>query len=169
VKPHSAPLDLLECRLALGTALAAAKKSHEARRVLQVVIDAARDLGAEQHRILGLTALSAVLSDQGAVNGAVDVAIQSASGHARQGNTLGYVRGVTLAAHTLLLHKREAAGVEMLMYGVSALRHTVGESAAQLLQLQLDAIRADFGEAKYERVCQEILDVRAARKRLQRS
>lgn len=166
VKSHDAPLDLLECRLALGTALTAARKTPEARRVLQAVIDAARDLGAEQHRLLGLTALSTVLSDQGAVRGAVDAAIQSASGHAKQGNLLGYVRGVTLAAHTLLKHKREAAGVEMLMYGVSVLRHKVGEDASRLMQVQLDAIREEFGEAKYERVCQEILDLRAARKRL---
>lgn len=167
VRAHDAPMDLLECRLALGTALAAAKKMPEARRVLQVVIDEARDLQAEQHRLLGLTALSGVLSGQGAVRGAVDLALESANGYARQGNLLGYVRGATLAAFALLSHGREAGAVELLMYGVSALRHTLGESAAALLQAQLDAIRQEMGEEKYEAVCQEVLAVRAARKRVQ--
>jgi ATP/maltotriose-dependent transcriptional regulator MalT len=44
VKPFGAPLDLIECRLALGTALSAARQHAEARRVLQLVIDDARAL-----------------------------------------------------------------------------------------------------------------------------
>jgi hypothetical protein len=56
--------------------------------------------------------------------------------------------------------------IELLMYGVAALRRTVGEQGAQLLQLQLDAIADELGEAEYERLCQELLALRAARKRL---
>ncbi|MFO0574762.1 MAG: hypothetical protein U1A78_12255 [Polyangia bacterium] len=166
VKPFAAPLDLLECRLALGTALSAARQHAEARRVLQHVIDDARDLGAEQHRLLGLTALSSVLAGQGAARGAVDIAIQSAVGYARQGSLLGYVRGATLAAHALIGSGRPVQAIELLMYGVAALRRTVGEPGAQLLQLQLDAIADELGEAEYERLCQELLQLRAARKRL---
>jgi ATP/maltotriose-dependent transcriptional regulator MalT len=166
VKPFDAPLDLIECRLALGTALLAARQHAEARRVLQAVVDASRDLGAEQHRLLGLTALSTVLAGQGAVRGAVDLAIQTAVGYAKQGNLLGYVRGATLAAHALIQGGRAVQAIELLMYGVAALRRNAGEQAAQLMQLQLDAIAAELGEAEYERLCQELLELRAARKRL---
>lgn len=169
VKRHDAPLDLLEARLALGAALSAARKSAEARRVLQVVVDEARDLSAEHHRLLGLTALSTVLSQQGAVRGAVDLAIESASGYARLGSLLGYVRGVALAAHALLGHNRTASAIEIMLYGVSALRHTMGEQAASLLQAQLDALRAELGEERYEEACRELLALRAARQRVSES
>lgn len=161
-----AELDLLECRLALGTALSAAQRLDEARRVLQVVVDSARDLGAEPLRLLGLSGLATVLSQRGAVQGAVDLALAAADGYASGRHLGGYVRSVTLAAHVYLSHGREAAGLELLLYGASALRHTVGESAANLLQMQIDALRAEWGEARYEAVCQDLLDARAARQRL---
>ena len=77
-------------------------------------------------------------------------------------------RGVTLAAHILLAHGREASAIELLLIGVSSLRRTVGEDAARLLEVQLEALHEQFGEEKYERLCQDILDARAARKRLER-
>ncbi len=165
VKEHDAPLDLLECRLALGTALSSAGKMDEARRVLQVVVDAARDLREEEHRLLGLTGLATVLSTQGAYKGAVDLALQGAVGYGQRGNLLGYVRSATLAAHILLSHGKDAAAVELLMIGVSSLRHTLGEDAAKHLDAQLDAIQAEMGEEKYEAVCNDILLARAARRR----
>ncbi|MSP60260.1 MAG: hypothetical protein EXR72_07945 [Myxococcales bacterium] len=166
VKAHDAPLDLVECRLALGTNLSAAGQMDEARRVLQVVVDSARDIGAEHHRLNALTGLATVLSGKGAVKGAVDLALEAVSGYAQQGNTLGYVRGVTLAAHILLSHQREAGAIELLMTGSSALRHTVGESASRLLDAQIDAIHVSLGEERFERLCQDIVEARAARKRL---
>ena len=166
VKGHDAPLDLLECRLALATNLAAQKQSQEARRLLQQVVDDARDLDAEEHQLLGLTSLATVLADLGSVKVAVDRAIESAAGYAKRGDILGYVHGATLAAHILLSHEKSAAAVEMLMYGVSALRRTVGEEAAQLLQAQIDAIQEELGEEKFEALCRQILDARSARKRL---
>lgn len=166
IKQHDAPSDLLEARLALGTALAAAHETAEARRVLQVVIDQARDLGNEELRLLGLTGMIGVLADDGAVQGAVATAIQSAAGYAKRGDLLGYVRGVTLAVQVLLRGGHEVPAVEMLMYGVAALEQTMGEDAARLLQMQLDALRETWGEDKYEAVCRKLLEVRAARRRL---
>ena len=169
VKAHDAPMDLVECRLALGTNLAAAGKTDEARRALQMTVDGARDLGAEQHRLLGLTGLAGVLSAQGSVRGAVDLALETVAGYARHGDTMGYVRGATLAAHILLTHRREASAIELLMYGVSSLRHTAGESAASLLQRQIDAFQVEVGPERFEAVCRDILEARAARKRLRSS
>lgn len=159
-------LDRLECRLALGTGLSAAGKLPEARKVLQVVVDEARDLKQPELQILGLTGLASVLSSQGAFQGGADTAVQSAVLSADRGNLLGYVRGVTLAAHILLSHKREVAAIELLMIATSALRHTVGEKAAQLVDAQLDAIHAEMGDERFERLCAELRAVRAARKRL---
>lgn len=159
-------LDRLECRLALGTGLSAAGKLPEARKVLQVVVDEARDLKQPELQILGLTGLASVLSSQGAFQGGADTAVQSAVLAADRGNLLGYVRGVTLAAHILLSHKREVGAIELLMIAAAALRHTVGEKAAQLVDAQLDAIHAEMGDERFERLCAELRAVRAARKRL---
>lgn len=166
VKAYDSPLDLLEARLALGAGLSAAGHLPEARKVLQVVVDEARDLGQPELQLLGLTGLASVLSSQGAIQGGVDTAIQSAvlAGHRK--NLPAYVRGVTLAAHILLSHKREVAAIELLMVGAAALRHTVGEQAAQLVDAQLDAIHAEMGDQRFERLCAELRAVRAARKRL---
>lgn len=159
-------LDRLECRLALGTGLSASGKLPEARKVLQVVVDEARDLKQPELQVLGLTGLASVLSSQGAFQGGADTAVQSAVLSADRGNLLGYVRGVTLAAHILLSHKREVGAIELLMIAAAALRHTVGEKAAQLVDAQLDAVHAEMGDERFERLCAELRAVRAARKRL---
>lgn len=166
VRAYDSPLDLIEARLALGAGLSAAGHLPEARKVLQVVVDEARDLGQPELQLLGLTGLASVLSSQGAIQGGVDTAIQSAVLAGNRGNLPAYVRGVTLAAHILLSHQREVAAIELLMVGAAALRHTVGEQAAQLVDAQLDAIHAEMGDARFERLCAELRAVRAARKRL---
>ncbi|MFO0573143.1 MAG: hypothetical protein U1A78_04025 [Polyangia bacterium] len=166
VRAYDSPLDLLEARLALGAGLSAAGHLPEARKVLQVVVDEARDLGQPELQLLGLTGLASVLSSQGAIQGGVDTAVQSAVLAGNRGNLPAYVRGVTLAAHILLSHQREVAAIELLMVGAAALRHTVGEQAAQLVDAQLDAIHAEMGDARFERLCAELRAVRAARKRL---
>jgi hypothetical protein len=168
VKAHDAPLDLVECRVALGANLAANHQLDEARRVLQAAIDSSHDLGAgaESHRLIALTSLAAVLSERGAVKGAVDRALEAVSGYGNAGDPLGYVRGATLAAQILLAHGREAAGLELLMYGESALRQVGRAAESRLLKAQIDALHEQYGEEKFERLCREILDARAARKRL---
>ncbi len=163
--------DVLQARLNLGLALVSTNEPGprgDGHAQLQIVVDEARERGLDKFRLPALMGLVGVYSNKGATEGALDRVLEIARSAVDQGKPELYAQAVALMGEVYARKGDFTQAFLALLKGRAALKLTVSEEAAKLVDPHIDALAERMGQAKFDAMCERVVAAQEARKRLER-
>lgn len=163
--------DTLRVRLNLGLALVSNFEPGprgEGHRHLQIVVDEARDHGLDQLRLPALMGLVGVYMHKGAIDGALDRVLEIARGAVEAGNVPLYSSAVALMAEVYTSKQEYTQAFLALIKGRGALKLTVSEEAAKMIDPHIDALAERMGQPRFDAMCRNVVAAQEARKQWKR-
>ena len=112
--------------------------------------------------------LVGVYSNKGATEGALDRVLEIARTAVDRGKPELYAQAVALMGEVYARKGDFTQAFLALLKGRAALKLTVSEAAARLVDPHVDALAERMGQANFDAMCERVVAAQEARKRLER-